>query len=522
MLRRLFPLLAVLVSACGARSTLEIPEPRQDTGVDTAKPPECTKSEECEGFDNKCEPVACVGGACVAGKSVVCDDGDPCTEDACDPGSGKCTSNPLTFDLDGDGHKSPLAGKKPGEPGSCGDDCDDKSDKAFPGNKEVCDGVDNDCNGVVDDEMMYVPLDPKNDAVQVSTAPMAPAGPAGIAFTSGGGDSYLAAYNGREGSKTRVFGALLDPNGKKTAESRITNVTADAMEGRVVWTGAFYGTAWSDRRDGSWEVYFNRLNKKMEKLGPDLKLSEHESWSINITMQWTGTEFAVAWQDQRDLDPDFGIWGQRVTVDGKPIGANVKLVDGQGGSPELAVGTGTIALAWTTTVGRRHEVWTAIFDRNYKQLVAPFQLTNDRVFGAFPQITWNNDRYVVAFYDPDMPLHAIWGATFDEAGKLLTPLTKLTESPRFSRYPSLLPLGDRVLLVFSDTKDGAGGYELYSKMLDKNLGSPTAERRITNATGDSIFPIASFGPTGDVGVLFRDDRTGSLHAYFTRLVCQAK
>jgi hypothetical protein len=200
----------------------------------------------------------------------------------------------------------------------------------------------------------------------------------------------------------------------------------------------------------------------------------------------------------------------------------VKLVDGQGGSPELAVGTGTIALAWTSTFGRRHEVWAAIFDRNYKQLVAPFQLTNDRVFGAFPQIIWNNDRYVVAFYDPDMPLHAIWGATFDESGKVLTPLTKLTESTRFSRYPSLLPLGDRVLLVFSDTKDGAGGYELYSKMLDKNLASPTTERRITNATGDSIFPIASFGPTGDVGVLFRDDRTGSLHAYFTRLVCQAK
>src|SRR5205085_5974616 len=112
----------------------------------------------------------------------------------------------------------------------------------------------------------------------------------------------------------------------------------------------------------------------------------------------------------------------------------------------------------------------------------------------------------------DSPLHAIWGATFDETGKILTPLKQLTESPRFSRYPSILPLGDRILLVFSDTKDGAGGYELYSKMLDKNLVPMGTERRITNATGDSIFPMAAFGPTGDVGVLFRDDRLGDLHA----------
>jgi len=42
-------------------------------------------------------------------------------------------------DLDGDGY------------GACFDDCDDSSDQASPVGTEVCDGLDNDCNGLVDD-----------------------------------------------------------------------------------------------------------------------------------------------------------------------------------------------------------------------------------------------------------------------------------------------------------------------------------------------------------------------------------
>ncbi|MBI2393352.1 MAG: putative metal-binding motif-containing protein [Deltaproteobacteria bacterium] len=506
-------------AACGARTTLDEGQPRPDTGVDTYVPPECTRTEDCAGFEDKCAPVGCSGGKCVALPKVTCDDGNSCTDDACEPASGKCTATPKTLDLDGDGHRAPLPGKRPGEPGACGDDCDDTSGKAFPGNKEVCDGVDNDCNGVVDDAMMYVPQDPTVDAVRVSELGEAPAGPAGLAWS---GESYLAGYTATISGKTRLKGAFLDPNGKKIAEARITNNTIDALEGRVVWTGAFFGTAWSDRRDGSWEIYFNRLNAKGEKLGPDLKVSEDPTWSINLSLAWTGKEFALAWQDQRELDPDFGIWGARVDVDGKPVGGNVKLADGQGGSPELAVGLGTIALAWTVTVGKQHRVWAAVFDRDFNRVVEPFEITGKSVSGVFPVITWNKDRYVVAFYDPDSTKKAVWGFAFDEKGNTLVALTQLTESPRFSRYPSLLPLGDRALLVWSDTKDGGGGYELYTKMLDPNLKPMGTEQRITRAVGDSIFPVSTFGPTGDIGVLFRDDRLGSLQTFFTRLVCKAK
>ncbi|MBN2800878.1 MAG: hypothetical protein JXX28_17205 [Deltaproteobacteria bacterium] len=59
-------------------------------------------------------------------------------------------------DLDGDGHAGEvltvIACEAPEGSLATADDCDDLDASAFPGGEEVCDGVDNDCDGAVDDD----------------------------------------------------------------------------------------------------------------------------------------------------------------------------------------------------------------------------------------------------------------------------------------------------------------------------------------------------------------------------------
>jgi MYXO-CTERM domain-containing protein len=103
-----------------------------------------------------------------------CDDEDaqtyPGAPELCDGLDNDCTGAPddpvdhwyWYRDEDGDGYGDPstefdlCTGESP-EPGwtELGDDCDDADSARYPGALEYCDAIDNDCSGVVDDNLAY-------------------------------------------------------------------------------------------------------------------------------------------------------------------------------------------------------------------------------------------------------------------------------------------------------------------------------------------------------------------------------
>ncbi|MDQ3030973.1 MAG: MopE-related protein [Myxococcota bacterium] len=108
----------------------------------------CETDEECALMDTTvCDGVETCNVAthlCVPGTAPVCldDDANACTIESCDPSLG-CVVDTTTNDADGDGHYATACG---------GDDCDDMRANVYTGLGDACgDGLDNDCNGSVDD-----------------------------------------------------------------------------------------------------------------------------------------------------------------------------------------------------------------------------------------------------------------------------------------------------------------------------------------------------------------------------------
>jgi hypothetical protein len=111
----------------------------------------------------------------------ICDE----TDNDCDGDIDEDVDTIYYEDADGDGHGAPGTNTATGCQAGDGfspldDDCNDAEDRAWTNAPEVCDGVDNDCNGAVDEdlepEMMYVDADA--DGFGDSEQPVDGCGPA--------------------------------------------------------------------------------------------------------------------------------------------------------------------------------------------------------------------------------------------------------------------------------------------------------------------------------------------------------
>ncbi len=114
-----------------------------DASGDAGPAISCTSNDECDDgiFCNGAE--TCTAAVCAAGIAT-CDDGIACTVDACSVDTDVCTH--VAPDMDGDGFGDANCLDRRGVP--TGEDCDDANERRYPGALEVCDAddVDEDCD----------------------------------------------------------------------------------------------------------------------------------------------------------------------------------------------------------------------------------------------------------------------------------------------------------------------------------------------------------------------------------------
>ena len=365
------------------------------------------------------------------------------------------------------------------------------------------------------------------DVVVNSAVP--PSTPGGIAWN---GTHYEAVYTGTAPVGFQVYLSVLNPTGtilSPPGTQPLGLLGADASGGPIVSAGAHRGALWSDRRTGDYEIFFSLLKENGAKVDEDLRISSAVGFSINSAIAWTGSEFLAVWQDDRNKD--FHVFGQRIDKDGALVGNNLELTKPASGSsdeaPQVAVGPSNVGVAYVSKGPSGSKLTFRIFPLDLGASPIP-PLTIEDAMGepSAPVVVWNFDRYVVAWQDLSSPAKGIRAVAVGANGAMLVPPAQVTNpGTQSSRSPQLLGLGDSLLLAYADDRDQNGGYEIYARTISPALAPLSAELRVTDAMGDSVYPVIAAGAGagfGDVGILFRDNRVAQKeYIFFTRIKCKA-
>jgi hypothetical protein len=116
---------------------------------------------------------------------------------------------------------------------------------------------------------------------------------------------YMAAWEDTRTGETQVFMGLLDAAGDKTFEGVVEAQEGDANWPSLAWNGAATAVVFYQFRDGGQpRIYLTLVDAAGQRVGggADLQVSESPKGSKARfpSVQWTGSEFGVAWVEARD------------------------------------------------------------------------------------------------------------------------------------------------------------------------------------------------------------------------------
>jgi hypothetical protein len=503
----------VFLTGCGARSELR--------GGD----PLCELDTDCD-QTVLCLPQVCEKGVCLI-KPLECPSTSVCAPEACNPATGQCEAFSITEDLDGDGFNGPRPGYSPGDEDACGDDCDDTSPLARPGAEEVCDGVDNDCDGTADNDALFLSFNQVPE-LRLLKEGADSSGRKGLAY--GAGIFATGYWSMVERSRSSWINGI-DENASDvlwSEEAVLVNTESFGVD--LAWSGDAFGATWQDLRFSDYEVFFNRFDLAGRKLGPDVRISDAIDFSTQSIVRFDQGRYIVVWSDRRLRSEGRGpgIYVQLVDAQGNMIGGNqlISSIDEDAEAPDLAATPARYGVVYTDSPPRLDDdegdmrLVFASFDKNFGNRRA-VRLADD--YAVDPRIAAAGNRFIVTWATMNVGPYSsagpsIMGAVVSESGEVLVPPQAITSAAEYAREPALLSFGDRFMLFWTDYQDG--NFELYAQVMDLEFNVLEERTRLTDHPSDTRSPIAARGASGAISFLIDDWRGGSQQAYYSSIECK--
>ena len=500
-LKRIFAFLVFVIIGCNGNGGGEVVDGEDEEDIagdedgDFVEQVGCRSDLDC--FNGKiCDgEEKCVDGICMSGTPPDCNDNDDCTVDYCSEEENGCVHD--LRDEDGDGYYDEACGGSdcndreflihPGAEEQCnniddncddllgqiedndgdghaslscgGDDCDDNDKLTFSEAIEQCDGKDNDCNEICDDGFECC-------QGEENISCLTPYNLEGIKFCTSDctwsvccSSTEMICNNNYDDNCNGV----IDEYSKIGSDVRITNDPEHSDFPALQWTGSEFGIAWVDtREDINGEIYFARITSDGIKIGDNVRITNDPSVSRNPDLAWTGSEFGLVWSDGRTSASSLQIYFTKITRDGTKILGDLRITNTSSHmeSPSLEW-TGSefgVASMNTTTDG---QLYFNRIDINGNKIGGDIQIgycgdaSNQK-----PSLKWTGSEFDVAWAGGSGSVYQIYFARISSSGTRIGNVVSITVyDPRTGRRnynPSLEWTGSEFSVIWSvDSMSGS-------------------------------------------------------------------
>jgi hypothetical protein len=132
------------------------------------------------------------------------------------------------------------------------------------------------------------------------------------------GGHFFAAWENQGAGDNAIYSAIVDASGHRLGGGLVEEPkTGDANWPNAAWTGAAAAIVYYQWRSGRPQIYLTLLDGTGARVANahDLQVSAGEKgWSKYPDVAWTGNDFGVVYVDTRDGSPE--LWMQRVSCKG--------------------------------------------------------------------------------------------------------------------------------------------------------------------------------------------------------------
>ena len=293
-------------------------------------------------------------------------------------------------------------------------------------------------------------------------------------------------------------------------DTRISASSGNSRSASISFGGTGFGLAWSDYRDGNNEIYFATSSTDGDTTGPDSRVSFDPGYSSTPAMAWSGSEYGVAWQDNRD--GNYEIYFARMMADGSTAGPveRVTKAEGHSYSPSLVWTGSEYGVAFEDYRDGNYEIYLALLDAEGVKYAGETRVSEDGNNSRYPSLSWTGSEFGLSWHEDRDGNYEIYFGRVSGGGAVLDSGTRVTDNTGSSYDPSIAWTGSDFGIAWYD--DSAGNYDIHFALISEDGRKVYREIAVTSDPGNSYSPDLVFNGHGFL-LAWHDNRNVNYDIY---------